>query len=143
MVHTIPYCTSSRPFTYPNQGKHQSNDLPNSDPRRRRRHRRVDDRTDVDHWLSFTRITIHDATASLIPSQKHVVCVYVLPRLLHVCSSSALPRPRIWLPRLAEKKSVIPSFRFTPPFIQCSLGKTRCFHFIIRVLYYNSALFLA
>ena len=91
MVHTpyhiIPYRIS--PFHLPTQPKGNDNDLPNSDPRRR--HRRVDDRTDVDPWLSLTltRITIHDATASL-NRHKKMLCVsafsHDVPRLFHVCS---------------------------------------------------------
>ena len=52
--------------------------------------------------------------------------------------SSALPRPRIWL---AEKKSVIPSFRFAPLHTNAHWVKTRCFHFIARVLYYKFRVF--
>ena len=94
MVHTIRYCTPP---------KGNSNDLPNSDSRRRR----VDDRTNLDH-LPISRFTTRYPPT---PSQKDVVCSATASC---VSPSSALRLPRIWQPRLAERRTVIPSLGSSP-----------------------------
>ena len=97
MVHTIRYCAPP---------KGNSNDLPNSEPRRR--HRRVDDRTYVDH-LPISRFTTRYPPT---PSQKDVVvCSATAPC---VCPSSALRRPPDLAASPGGEKNGYPIARFVP-----------------------------